>query len=1192
MKLTRQLIIPSGLSIGLLAMFVAFQNCGSNSSVKKQVEDQSDSIVQTNLRVNDLNNILFGMVENERQERINSDIQILGQITTLRGELTSQISELNTSVTRMDKTIVGLSEQDKKFSSEVSSLESASMELEKRLSLKLFNTELSLQGAIRDNRQELASHLSQLDTTIANLRESSMENANDIINQRNQILALMSAQGSFEKYVSETFATKSELAVQKSLYDSLEYFVRSLDLRLTRTSQEVSETLGQRIFDLTQKVSSIEAKVTSQGKDIETLRSDLSSAINEYKEQNVEFTSKVREEIARVESQLGTLMINQNDLLRSEVMTELAKQGLELTLYTNKSVTFLSNALGELSKKVDSTNTDQSAALAQVRKQMVDAIINEQEERKNLSLDVHQLVLRVMRVETEILDLQNIAEANSRMTRRISVDFEIEKTSVAARFKLQDETIQAKFSQLQQDFDKKLKEVATHAESLVKNLGTEVQENFKSVSLEIATLTTRQAGVEKQLSNMLEEYQQDRSRTSTFAARISSPFRQAQGHLVSTIDALSMLQLRFVQVLAPDEENPDFYNDDLKKRLEILNKKCDSVAVTSFANALGMDSFQILSIEYTRLLLSGLNSGDPERDLIFHKFGPAAGNDRLTQAVGTALVQAPFGDVDKSCQYEVQQWARSILLTDKRFIPLAQALSNDDEFERRLSVLYESFQNAADPMEEIHKHIVSAVEGSKDRDKIFDSMVIQTARDLVNAAWDSRQLSDRLAILDGLEKVQTAQSETQEEMRNGFAELRQKLKGFELQTNGRLSHLEDQQGKMSLALKRGLDVLISLADRGGYPDLRAYAQWAGSAIEYSPVIYPNWKPRISMVQHFFAGPLSLKNKTDACTGSKILSQAGIQGAYQFGTWGPCWVNFRSLPLPKWGNEFKTLWLRIFGAAHLITLTVDPAAQKEQHPMFKNYNYSRKFDFREDNSNPLIKLTGTFDNGVFDIMVPDLLDYYLKNIRTWGGVTVSVEAERQAAVGSEQIITNSQIFKYTIQVFSPLIIDIHKSGLPSTISSQSSKVSINFTNPKKLEKSGWVKGSEAAFLIKSDLEIGTPLRRQHLFIEGETCDGYNAKDGFAALECLDKNGDGSIDLQDAKFSSLRAFFDYDADGIVDQGEIRLLSELGIVSLSLLHETIPENIGLNNGNDLRYKAKIFGKDGASVGKLIDIYFGVEQ
>jgi hypothetical protein len=87
-------------------------------------------------------------------------------------------------------------------------------------------------------------------------------------------------------------------------------------------------------------------------------------------------------------------------------------------------------------------------------------------------------------------------------------------------------------------------------------------------------------------------------------------------------------------------------------------------------------------------------------------------------------------------------------------------------------------------------------------------------------------------------------------------------------------------------------------------------------------------------------------------------------------------------------------------------------------------------------------------------------------------------------------------------------------------------------------------------------------------------------------------DSLINLQDPKFLSLRAFFDYDADGIVDQGEIRMLSDLGISSLSLSHETIPESLGLSNGNDLRYKSKIFGKDGRSIGKLIDIYFGVEQ
>jgi hypothetical protein len=347
-----------------------------------------------------------------------------------------------------------------------------------------------------------------------------------------------------------------------------------------------------------------------------------------------------------------------------------------------------------------------------------------------------------------------------------------------------------------------------------------------------------------------------------------------------------------------------------------------------------------------------------------------------------------------------------------------------------------------------------------------------------------------------------------------------------------------------------------------------------------------------MVQHFFSGPLSLKNKTAACTGAQILPNGGIQGYYQFGGWGPCWVNFRSLPQPTWGNEFKTLWIRVFGAGHIVNLKVDPATQKENPAAFKNYNYDRKFDFRNDQADPTISMAGTFDNGVFDIRTPDLLDFYLRNIRTWGGVTLSVSTSRNEQIGAESVVTNSSVFKYTIQVFSPLIVDLQSQGWPRTIPAGKSGVRMNLLTPDRYEPTGWVNGTEAAFLLKNDLRIGTSLNRDHLFIEQDTCAGIVSSNGFESLRCLDKDANGKIDQRDPAFRKLRLFFDYDSDAVVDEGEVRTLGDVAITQLPLDYQTLSEAEGLRDGNDLRYFAELQSADGSRArGKLIDIYLGVE-
>jgi hypothetical protein len=1189
MKLKKQIAIPSGLSVCLLLVFFTFQNCGKEAATKKQVGKQSQQIIQTNLRVDDLNNILLGMIEAEKQERIAADQDIMSKLNALRAEISTQLSIVDSNIRGINGSLTALTQRDNELSSKVQGLEQTTKNLEDSFNLKLLTTNTTLLTAIQSNKDELVARLTLIDQKIADLQSTTNINTRDIITNREQILSVIAQQKLFENYVGQNYATKVELAVQQELYKGLESVVKSLDLRLTRTTNEIADTLGQRIFELTNRVNSIEVKVAAQGKDIETLRSDLSSAIREYRSQHEELSSKLRYEIGRVEAGLGSMIMQQNNILRAELLLELHRQSLELTLYTNKAVTLLSNSLSELSKRVDKNDVDQSIAITEVRQEMVEAIAKEQLERKRLSADMEGLIDRVLRVEQDVKDLQLMAQKSYEFVNRLKSDFEQEKVSVAQRFAQQTETINTKYNELRNDFEARLRELASFAENLVKNLGSEVQQNFKNVNMEIATLSNRQANAEKRLETFLEEYQQDRSKSASFGSRISGPFRQAQGTVASAIDAITSLQFRFVQVLAPDEDTPDFYNEDLKKMIEKLNKNCGMDPEKRFVNVYGLDSFQLISIEYVKLLLTGLHSGNSKRDRMFFQYGPA-GSDRLEQALIMALVQGPTNDADKSCRHEVQQWARGILLNDKRFDALSDALAEDDELERRVSVLYENLQIASQPLKDIQKHIENAVANIRDRDDAYHALIAQTALDLVNAAWDARQLSDRLAIVDEFEKMQTAQGELAEEMKNGFKELRQRLKQFEEQTNARLGRLEEQHGKMTLSLKRALDVIISLADRAGHDDLRAYARWAGEPINYTPVIYPNWSPRITTVQHFFSGKLSQKNNTDACSGSKILPMAGVHGVYQFGTWGPCWVNFRAFPVVQWGNEFQTLWLRIFGAGHLINISVDPAVQRESIPLFRNYNYNRTFDFRVPN--PMTKLTGTFDNGVFDIRVPDLLDFYLKNIRSWGGVTVSILAIREDVISQEIVRKFSNVFRYTIQVFSPLILDFHKSGLPSTLSFHESKVSMNFVDEKTFMRSGWVAGAEAAFLVKSKLSNGTVVQKKDLFAEGEICQGRASVNGFDALSCLDENADGVVDANDQGFTKLHAFFDFNANGVVDEGESRPLRDLGLEKLSTRFGTIPESEGIRQGNDLRYIAPAFGKNQTAVAKIIDIYFGVEQ
>jgi hypothetical protein len=281
-------------------------------------------------------------------------------------------------------------------------------------------------------------------------------------------------------------------------------------------------------------------------------------------------------------------------------------------------------------------------------------------------------------------------------------------------------------------------------------------------------------------------------------------------------------------------------------------------------------------------------------------------------------------------------------------------------------------------------------------------------------------------------------------------------------------------------------------------------------------------------------------------------------------------------------------LRIFGAGHLIRIHVDPIVQRDNIARFRDYNYDRLFDFRIPN--PLLKLWGSFENGVFDVRVPDLLDYYLKHIRSWGGVTLSIQSIREDSIGQEVVQKSSNVFRYTIQVFSPLILDFHQTGLPKTISFDESKVKMNFVSDKKFERSGWVSGHEAGFLVRSVLPIGTSIEKDHLFAQGQKCFGAIVENGFESLKCLDSNSDNLINSHDKAFRSLYVFFDKNSNGVVDAGELASLKSFGVNSLSLKYETIPEEQGVRDGNDLRFISGAFDENELPKAKVIDAYFGV--
>jgi hypothetical protein len=467
---------------------------------------------------------------------------------------------------------------------------------------------------------------------------------------------------------------------------------------------------------------------------------------------------------------------------------------------------------------------------------------------------------------------------------------------------------------------------------------------------------------------------------------------------------------------------------------------------------------------------------------------------------------------------------------------------------------------SATKMSDLLKSSISDLPNSADLFSKLSAQYVVEWIDLADSEW---ALQDRVKDFEDTARFLEDQLENQNEMRRKIDDLRSEMNSFKAATDARIRNIENEVGSVKTSLKRALDVLISLSDRGGYADLKAATIWAGDPIQYTPQVIPDWRPQIRMVQHFFNGPLSLKNKTDACTGARTLEDGGVRGAQQFGSWGKCWVNFRSVPVNKWKSEVQTLWFRVFGAAEILDIWIDPDRQPEAKHLFKDYKYRRRIDFR--NPPPDAKLSGRFDRGVFDFSALGMLDYYVERIRTWGGVTISFRSSRVQKFGDQEVVTSSPDFHYNIQLFSPLVVDFNKRGAIRLTSVNESQVWFALDPDVGPVRTGWVRRGDVGFLALDRNGNGTIDSGAELFGEGTRLfDGTRAKDGFVPLAEFDENQNGLIDPGDAIYQKLSVWRDYNEDGRSQESELVRLNSVGSPKFSLKVKKVPEKYRSNAGN----------------------------
>ena len=1200
MILKKQFVYPTVLSLLLVGMLFGYQNCSKSKKLQLTIGNSSEYIATSTLRVSDLEIFFKDLLDQERSERLAADAALDGRINALNLDLQGYKTSNNAAINALEEKAKALEASMNTANGDliirINQAEAAAKEYESKNNIKIINLETSLKDLITKNTDALRLEIIKNTNLILANQAQTEEQRGEIAEQSDNLLKLIQSFNEYKVLVSVTYATKEELKDIKFLYDALNVTVKNLDLKVEYNATQIAEKLGSLSIELNTKILNLEMRLNQQDKDIQSIRNNLSQAINIYKEEITNQSENMIKLINESHIQL-TAIVNQNNVdLRKEVFVKIDQTSLSLSLYMKKAISDMAASIAALDKKItDEINLSESERsklkkdMLTLRSEMAAAIAAEQEARNKIADEVKLLTARVLRLELDAKELRLMAETNAKNINNLGVDFKEEKKKTAERFQVLQKDLDDKIAALRNEFADKLNAVAKKSEELVRDLGADVKAQFVKVTIDIAVLNSRITQVEVSIRQLLEKYQIDRSKIVNFETSILTNKNAMQPHLINTINAISAVQYRFIQVLAPEQNKKEFYDADLKG----LMATCGGNKEASFANIMGMDTFQLLALEYVRLMGTGVRSGKASADAIFYSYGAMDEGSTLARSISLALTRHTALAGDANCLDKAQTWATKILLYDTRFTAIAKKIADDDELERKVEVMYSSFSQIKTPATNIQKLIEDSLNGLAKKDEALAAMSAQISLDLIADAWGSMLITERMKNFSEMEKLQSTQSELATELKAGFKDLRADLLAFKATTNKRLTDLETQQGKLTASLKKALDIIITLSDRGGHSDLVQLSYAAGEIIDYTPQIVANWTPNITIAQHFYSSSNSLANKSDVCTGATILPAAGAELFYVNGKINPCWTNFRGVPTHIVQNEAKSIWIRVFGAANYLEFKVEEAKQLVNPRAFAAYNYYRSFDFRNlAPTNSTLKLTGVFSKGVFDVKTPDLFDYYIQNIRNNGGVTLSITSFRKD--GAKQSVKGNTLY-YTMKIYSPLVLDFIKKGMPETLSKEESGVEFDHLGIGKSVSTGWISGSQAAFLVKGDASAFSSgkISGADLFGEGTILsNGEKAQDGFEALAQYDINKDGVIDTKDAVYSQLSVWFDYNSNGEVDSGEMLALKDSGVDSISLNYSKIPMSKAFSNGNDIRYKSSALSKDQSVKANVYDVFFSTEH
>ncbi|WP_390588499.1 putative Ig domain-containing protein [Erythrobacter sp. MTPC3] len=177
---------------------------------------------------------------------------------------------------------------------------------------------------------------------------------------------------------------------------------------------------------------------------------------------------------------------------------------------------------------------------------------------------------------------------------------------------------------------------------------------------------------------------------------------------------------------------------------------------------------------------------------------------------------------------------------------------------------------------------------------------------------------------------------------------------------------------------------------------------------------------------------------------------------------------------------------------------------------------------------------------------------------------------------------------------PLIIDLD--GDRNVVAAlDSSTAYFDLDNDGFAERVAWANASDG-FLVRDlngngSIDNGTELFGTGRVDLDEGREQRFGEEGFIELALLDSNGDGVISAADVEFETLRVWVDANSDARTDEGELRTLTELGIVSINLI--TRPsDHFRFTDDSSIVLRSSSVAFDDGSSQRIYDVYLSIDQ